>query len=105
MYIKLWDRLKREVNEGTAKDCFRKTFYENGPKRQSIDDLLAAYTCGGLVDAGSETTSTTLNNFMLAMVLPRKLQERSKKKLIVLLGLIEFQLSKMRQIYHMFVRW
>jgi cytochrome P450 len=69
VYTKLWDRLKREVNEGTAKDCFCKTFYENDPKKQGIDDLLAAYTCGGLVEAGSETTSTTLNNFMLAMVL------------------------------------
>jgi hypothetical protein len=31
VYIKLWDRLKREANEGTARDCFCKTFYENDP--------------------------------------------------------------------------
>ncbi|KUJ13355.1 cytochrome P450 [Mollisia scopiformis] len=69
IYMKLWDRLKREVDAGTAKDCFCKTFYLNDPQKQGIDDLLAAYTCGGLVEAGSETTSTTLNNFILAMTL------------------------------------
>lgn len=79
VYQKLWNRLKQEVDEGTAKDCFCKTFYLNSPEKQGIDDLLAAYTCGGLVEAGSETTSTTLNNFLLAMLLfpetARKAQE------------------------------
>jgi cytochrome P450 len=69
IYMKLWDRLKREVDAGTAKDCFCKTFYLNNPRNQGIDDLLAAYTCGGLVEAGAETTSTTLNNFILGMTL------------------------------------
>ncbi|KAL3426703.1 cytochrome P450 oxidoreductase [Phlyctema vagabunda] len=69
VYIKLWERLKQEVNSGIARDCFCKTFYLNDPAKQGIDDLLAAYTCGGLVEAGSETTSTTLNNFILALLL------------------------------------
>jgi cytochrome P450 len=34
VYIQLWDRLKREANEGTARDCFCKTFYENDPKKK-----------------------------------------------------------------------
>lgn len=68
VYLDLWNSLKKEVDEGTAVDSFSKDFYLSNPGSQGIDDLLAAYTCGGLVEAGSETTSTTLNNFMLAMV-------------------------------------
>jgi cytochrome P450 len=69
VYLELWERLKEEVNAGTAKNCFCKAFYQNDPEKQGIDNLLAAYTCGGLVEAGAETTSTTLNNFLLAMTL------------------------------------
>ncbi|KAH8587006.1 cytochrome P450 [Bisporella sp. PMI_857] len=69
VYTKLWNNLKREVDQGIAKDCFCKSFYLANPEKQGIDDLLAAYTCGGLVEAGSETTSTTLNNFILAILL------------------------------------
>lgn len=69
VYLELWERLKEEVKTGTARNCFCKTFYLNDPEKQGIDNLLAAYTCGGLVEAGAETTSTTLNNFMLAMTL------------------------------------
>lgn len=69
LYLKLWEKLKTQVDAGVARDCFYKTFYLNNPEKQGIDNLLAAYTCGGLVEAGSETTSTTLNNFILAMLL------------------------------------
>lgn len=80
VYLELWETLKKEVDEGTAKDCFCKDFYLNDPAKQGIDDLLAAYTCGGLVEAGSETTSTTLNNFLLAMVLhPHAVTEAQKE--------------------------
>ncbi|KAI0121272.1 cytochrome P450 [Xylariales sp. AK1849] len=79
VYMDLWERLKREVDSGTARDCFCKDFYLNDPAKNGIDDLLAAYTCGGLVEAGSETTATTLNNWILAMILfpetARKAQE------------------------------
>lgn len=69
VYLDLWNKLKKEVDDGTASDCFVKEFYLKNPGRHGIDDLLAAYTCGGLVEAGSETTATTLNNFVLAMML------------------------------------
>lgn len=50
VYMDLWENLKREVDDGTAKNCFCKSFYQNDPAKQGIDDLLAAYTCGGLVE-------------------------------------------------------
>lgn len=69
VYMDLWEKLKKATDEGTAQDCFCKDFYLNDPKKNGIDDLLAAYTCGGLIEAGSETTATTINNWTLAMVL------------------------------------
>ena len=69
VYLELWRDLKRKVDEGSAEECFCKQFYLSEPEKNGIDELLAAYTCGGLVEAGSETTATTLNNFVLTMLL------------------------------------
>ncbi|KAF4775467.1 cytochrome p450 [Colletotrichum scovillei] len=69
IWLELWEALKKTTDDGTAKDCFCKDFYLGDPKKNGIDDLLAAYTCGGLVEAGSETTATTINNWTLAMTL------------------------------------
>ncbi|KAF1977253.1 cytochrome P450 [Bimuria novae-zelandiae CBS 107.79] len=86
VYMDLWERLKHETNAGTARDCFTKTFYLNGPEKSGIDDLAAAYTCGGLIEAGSETTATTLNNFMLAMTLFGEAQRRAQEELDRVVG-------------------
>ncbi|TVY92823.1 Cytochrome P450 monooxygenase [Lachnellula willkommii] len=86
VYLDLWENLKKEVDDGTAKNCFCKSFYENDPAKQGIDDLLAAYTCGGLVEAGAETTSTTLNNFMLAMTLFPETAKRAQEEIDRVIG-------------------
>ncbi|TVY25635.1 Cytochrome P450 monooxygenase [Lachnellula hyalina] len=86
VYMDLWENLKKEVDDGTAKNCFCKSFYENNPAKQGIDDLLAAYTCGGLVEAGAETTSTTLNNFMLAMTLFPETAKKAQEELDRVIG-------------------
>ncbi|OAL54935.1 cytochrome P450 [Pyrenochaeta sp. DS3sAY3a] len=86
VYLDLWNRLKRETDAGTARDCFTKTFYLNDPAKSGIDDLSAAYTCGGLIEAGSETTGTTLNNFILAMVLYPETQRAAQEELDRVVG-------------------
>lgn len=86
VYLDLWNRLKRETDAGTARDCFTKTFYLNDPAKSGIDDLAAAYTCGGLIEAGSETTGTTLNNFLLCMVLFSEAQKKAQEELDRVVG-------------------
>ncbi|CBX98111.1 similar to cytochrome P450 [Plenodomus lingam JN3] len=86
VYLDLWNKLKRETDAGTARDCFTKTFYLNDPAKSGIDDLAAAYTCGGLIEAGSETTGTTLNNFMLCMVLFPEAQRQAQEELDRVVG-------------------
>ncbi|KAF1843736.1 cytochrome P450 [Cucurbitaria berberidis CBS 394.84] len=86
VYLDLWNRLKRETDAGTARDCFTKTFYLNDPAKSGIDDLAAAFTCGGLIEAGSETTGTTLNNFVLCMVLFQNAQKKAQEELDRVVG-------------------
>jgi cytochrome P450 len=86
VYLDLWNRLKRETDAGTARDCFTKTFYLNDPAKSGIDDLAAAYTCGGLIEAGSETTGTTLNNFVLCMLLFPETQKKAQDEIDRVIG-------------------
>lgn len=78
VYMDLWQTLKKGVEEGKVADCFCKCYYLSDPSTHGIDDMQAAYMCGGFVEARSETTSTTLNNFVLGMVLfPEALEKAS----------------------------
>ncbi|KAL1642588.1 hypothetical protein SLS58_005357 [Diplodia intermedia] len=86
VYLRLWDALKREVEQGEAPDCFCKEFYLNDPAESGIDDLAAAYTCGGLVEAGSETTASTLNNFVLCMTLFPEARRRAQEEIDRVVG-------------------
>ncbi|KAB5563486.1 cytochrome P450 [Coniochaeta sp. 2T2.1] len=80
VYLDLWNTLKKNVDAGTARDCFCKDFYLGNPEKHGINDLLAAYTCGGLIEAGSETTATTINNWILAMVqFPEELEKAQEE--------------------------
>lgn len=87
VFLGLWEELKRKVDQGTATDCFVKSFYLSNPQKNGIDDLLAAYTCGGLVEAGSETTASTLNNFVLAMMLFPEAAKKAQQEIDSKIGL------------------
>lgn len=86
VYIELWDTLKKGVDNGTAADCFCKDYYLSNPYKYGIDDMQAAYMCGGLVEAGSETTGTTLNNFILAMILFPSVVKIAQKEIDSVVG-------------------
>jgi cytochrome P450 len=86
VYLDLWEDLKKRTADGTAPDCFCKTFYINDPEKSGIDNLGAAYTCGGLVEAGSETTATTLNNWMLVMTLNPDVVNKAHEELDEVVG-------------------
>lgn len=69
VYLKLWGDLRKSVDDGRANPCFAKDFYLSDPEKLGLDELQAAYQTGGLVEAGSETTSAFLNSWILAMTL------------------------------------
>jgi cytochrome P450 len=86
IYLALWEQLKKETREGTAKQCFCKDFYESDPEKQGFDTLHAAYQCGGLVEAGSETTSAFLNTFLLFATQHQEVVERGQEELDRVVG-------------------
>ncbi|KAF4620164.1 hypothetical protein G7Y89_g14657 [Cudoniella acicularis] len=86
IYLGLWGNLKKEVDTGKAKDCFCKDFYESNPEKQGLDTLQAAYQCGGLVEAGSETTSAFLNTFLLFATIHPEVVQNGQEELDRVVG-------------------
>lgn len=80
-YLDLWETLKKEVQEGKAKNCFCKDFYESGPEKVGLDNLQAAYQAGGLVEAGSETTSAFLNTVLMFVTKNPRVLRRAQEEL------------------------
>ncbi|KAJ5814190.1 uncharacterized protein N7503_000940 [Penicillium pulvis] len=75
VYIDLYRDLIRQVKAGTAPDCFVRDFYLNVADKSGVDEETAAYTAGTMVEAGSESTSSTINNWLPACLLfPHVLQ-------------------------------
>ncbi|EHY61263.1 hypothetical protein HRR90_009033 [Exophiala dermatitidis] len=86
VYLKLWGNLKKEVDEGTANPCFARDFYLSDPKKLGLDELQAAYQTGGLVEAGSETTSAFLNSFILTMTLNPQVFKKAQEEIDRVVG-------------------
>ncbi|OAL34607.1 hypothetical protein AYO20_06024 [Fonsecaea nubica] len=69
VYLDLYRNLVKQVDEGTAPDCFVKDFYLGNPAKNGIDELTAAYAAGSLVEAGSESTSSVINAWLRACIM------------------------------------
>lgn len=86
IYLNLWRTLKQEVDEGRANPCFARDFYLSNPEKQGLDELHAAYQTGGLVEAGSETTSAFLNAFTLTMCSNPRVVKRAQDEIDKVVG-------------------
>jgi len=86
IYLALWENLKKEVKEGKARDCFCKRFLESDPEKQGLDTLQAAYQSGGLVEAGSETTSAFLNTTILQLTKYPEVQRKAQEEIDRVVG-------------------
>ncbi|KAH7122651.1 cytochrome P450, partial [Dendryphion nanum] len=60
-WMGFWNEMKEKVEQGIAPHCFGKIL-QNNYEKQGLSESQAAWICGGLIEAGSETTSATLNN-------------------------------------------
>ncbi|KAH8886617.1 cytochrome P450 [Thozetella sp. PMI_491] len=66
VFLGLYRDMVQKVREGSAPDCFIRDFYLAGPEKSGIDEEQAAYAAGSMVEAGSESTSTVINAWILA---------------------------------------
>jgi hypothetical protein len=60
----------KEVKSGTAPHSFGKGFVQSDFTARGLDELQAAYVCGTVIGAGSDTTSTQLNNSVVGTTCP-----------------------------------
>ncbi|KAF2260309.1 cytochrome P450 [Lojkania enalia] len=66
-WMTFWNQMKQKIVLGTAPHCFGKILQQSYEK-QGLSESQAAWICGGLIEAGSETTSATLNNCIYMML-------------------------------------
>lgn len=76
LYLSHWLRVKEEIKEGTIRPCFCEEMAEI-QKADGFSDDQAAYIAGTLLEAGSDTTSSTLYAFVQAMLLYPEVQKKA----------------------------
>ncbi|KAH7110166.1 cytochrome P450 [Dactylonectria macrodidyma] len=64
-WLLYWNQMKDKIDRGDAPDCFGRQFVEAGYHQKGISELQAAYVCGTMIEAGSDTTAATVNNGLL----------------------------------------
>ncbi|KAI0019003.1 cytochrome P450 [Xylariomycetidae sp. FL0641] len=77
-----WDAIKAEIRQGTAVPCIAQDILKaqdaSGGGGGAITDDYAAYICGLILLAGSETTTTQLHAFIQAMILHPDVQAQAQ---------------------------
>lgn len=85
MYRTLWLETKQSIEDGTSKDCLcvdlAKQQDQNG-----FSDEQASYIAGSLLEAGSDTTSSTLYAFIQALILFPEVQKKAQEELERVIG-------------------
>ncbi|SMQ51608.1 unnamed protein product [Zymoseptoria tritici ST99CH_3D7] len=79
LYLRHWLRAKKEIKEDTIKHCVGMA---EAQKKEGFSDAQAAYISGTLLEAGSDTTSSTLYAFVQAMLLSLKFSGMLSSSLI-----------------------
>lgn len=85
LYLSHWLQAKKEIKEGTIKPCFCEGMFQAQKKDEFSDDQ-AAYISGTLLEAGSDTTSSTLYGFVQAMLLYPDVQRRAQDEIDRVIG-------------------
>ncbi|KAK5459648.1 hypothetical protein LTS15_003777 [Exophiala xenobiotica] len=80
LYMTHWLNAKRAYSEGTIKPCFCVGMAE-AQKVDGFSDDQAAYISGTLLEAGSDTTSSTLYGFIQAMLLFPDVQRKAQAEI------------------------
>lgn len=85
LYMKHYLRVKEGIQNGTAKDCFCVEMAKV-QKDEGFSDEQAAYISGTLLEAGSDTTTSTLIGFIQAMACFPRVQEKAQAEIERVVG-------------------
>ncbi|KAH7131833.1 cytochrome p450 monooxygenase [Dendryphion nanum] len=84
-YVGLWMRAKKGLDNGTGLPCFCNDIYRVQKTEQFSDDA-AGYISGSLLEAGSDTTSSTLYGFILALLVWPEVQKKVQEEIDRVVG-------------------
>ncbi|KAF7553267.1 hypothetical protein G7Z17_g3760 [Cylindrodendrum hubeiense] len=85
-WMKHWNRLKAEMKEKKAPECFVKQFLETDFEKQGINEVQASFVAGSMIEAGSETTSSALNSCILYLSAHPGIQDTANEELSRVVG-------------------
>lgn len=85
LYLNHWLTAKKAVQESTINPCFCLGLTD-AQKAEDFSDEQAAYIAGTLLEAGSDTTSSTLYGFVQAMVLYPDVQKKAQEEIDRIVG-------------------
>jgi cytochrome P450 len=85
LYVSHWLKAKQDIANGTIKPCFCVGLAE-AQEKGNFDDAQAAYISGTLLEAGSDTTSSTLYAFVQVMLLYPEIQRKAQDELDKVVG-------------------
>ncbi|KAI1616307.1 cytochrome P450 [Exophiala viscosa] len=85
LYLKHWLNAKHAVEKGVIQPCFCEGMAA-AQKKEAFDDDQAAYISGTLLEAGSDTTSSTLYAFVQAMLLYPEAQKKAQAEIDKVVG-------------------
>ena len=85
LYLKHWLKAKDEIEKGKIQPCFCEGMAE-AQKKEGFGDDQAAYISGTLLEAGSDTTSSTLYAFVQAMLLYPEAQKKAQAEIDKVVG-------------------
>jgi len=85
LYVGHWLNAKESIKNGTARPCFCVNMAKIQEKEGFSDDQ-AGYVSGTLLEAGSDTTSSTLYGFVLAMVVFPEVQRKAQEQIDRVVG-------------------
>ncbi|KAH7194512.1 cytochrome P450, partial [Fusarium oxysporum] len=85
LYMSHWLKAKQDIADGSIKPCFCVGLAE-AQEKEKFDDAQAAYISGTLLEAGSDTTSSTLYAFVQAMLLYPEIQRKAQDEIDKVVG-------------------
>ncbi|KAL4861620.1 hypothetical protein BDV12DRAFT_207858 [Aspergillus spectabilis] len=81
LWTRLFEELKTHIAEGVAPDCFVKQLIETDLKKNNVSDIEAAFVSGSMIEAGSETTASSLNTLLKHIAAYPRVQDVANEEL------------------------
>lgn len=82
----LWNELQDDIQHNRAPECFVKQVSEVDLQKQGISQLQGAFIAGTLIEAGSETTASTLNGLLKTLAANPRVQSVANSHLTRVCG-------------------